>query len=223
MPLPSRSVPAPSRFDAALRWLTAHWRQVALGLGVLALAALLGSVVAFNLGRLRARAWDQFAGAQNLAAQGKTAEALQAVDQVLSSQRSGSLAAQAKLLQGTLLQSEGKHAEAASAYAEASRLAPSPELRALSFLGEAQAREQAENYEAAAAAYEQFLKTFPDHFLAPRAWAALGRVHMTLRQWDKAQSAFESLVSRHSDTPWAQEAQEYLSVVKKNASVPAAK
>lgn len=195
-------------------WLARHWQQVGLALAVAAVAGALGAFVIVNLNKLKARAWEQLSYANSLASRGQKAEALQTIDQITASNRSGALIAQTHMLQGDILSAQGKAAESISAYQTAVRQAPTNELRALAQADLAQAQEQFQKWDDALISYGQFLKNFPDHFLAPRAYEATGRIQMVQQKWADAQNSFERLVTLYPSSPWAKSAQDYILQIK---------
>ncbi|MBI4396890.1 MAG: tetratricopeptide repeat protein, partial [Elusimicrobia bacterium] len=186
----------------------------ALAAMAIVVAGVLAILVIRNLKILRHRSWEQLAQAQVLASRGQGPQALQSVQELINSSRSGKILVLAYLLKGDLLLSEGKNEDAISAYQSASREAGIPEYKALALAGLAAAHEQAGNWPEAEIRYQQFIKEFPEHFLAGRIQEALGRVYMAQQKWTDAQSALERLVTLYPTTVWAQNAQDLLSQIK---------
>jgi hypothetical protein len=195
-------------------WLLRHGKQVLLGLGVVALASLLIGWVFHNLQAVRRLAWDQLSSAQTLFSQGKISEATQAVDQILASHRSGSLAIHAHLLKGDMALQGEKKDQAIPAYEAALGQSATPELRAVALGALAAAHEELQKWPEAEKLHTQFTVEFPDHFLTPRTHLGISRLQMAQQKWVEAQSTLERLITLYPSTPWAQEAQELLPQTK---------
>ncbi len=202
------------RMSRSALWIADHWQQVGLALAVAVVAGALGAFVIVNLNKLKGRAWEQLSYASSLANRGQQTEALQTIDQITASNRSGALIAQTYMLQGDIFSAQGKATESIAAYQTAVRQSPSKELRALAQIDLAQAQEQFQKWDDALASYGQFLKDFPDHFSAPRAHEATGRIQMVQQKWSDAQNTFERLVTLYPDSPWAKAAQDYILQIK---------
>lgn len=215
--------PITDRIERGAQWLVSHWQQVLTALAAAAVAGALTIFVAHNLRKLRAIAWEQLSSAQTLAARGDRAQALQIVNQLLASARSGSLVTQAHLFKGDVLLLDQKKAEALTAYQEALRQAPNEEMQALAEAGVATAQEQLGQWAGAEETYHRFIKTFPEHFLTARIYESLGRVQMIQNKWSEAQSTLERLITLYPTSAWARSAQDTLGAVKAQLGKPTTK
>jgi tetratricopeptide (TPR) repeat protein len=198
---------ADSRADRIRRWLDTHRHQVLLGLTVVLVGGGMIAAIAFSLVGLRARVLDQFAAARSQAMAGKNVEALEALNKLLESQKTGVIAVQALLTKGDLLTAQGRYDDAVAAFEQALRQADRPAYRALAVANIAQAREDGGKLQEAETLYQQFLKDFPDHFLTARMYLALGRVQQMQGKAAEGRATWERLVTLYPATTWGQLAQ----------------
>jgi tetratricopeptide (TPR) repeat protein len=214
--------PITARLERGAHWLADRWQQVLTALAAVAVAAALTVFVVHNLRKLSALAWEQLSSAHGFAARGDRAQALQAVNQLLTSTRSGPLVAQAHLFKGDLLMADQKKDEALAAYQEAARQAPTPDLKALADAGIAACHEQSSRWAEAEEAYKRFIQEHPEHFLTGRMYEGQGRMQIIQQKWTEAQATLERLITLYPTSAWAKTAQEYLAVVKANLGAPKA-
>lgn len=208
--------PITDRIERGARWLAERWQQALTVLAAVAVAGALGFLVVHNLKKLTNMAWEQLSHAQGLASRGDRAQALQVVDQILASARSGPLLAQAHMFKADILLLEQKKDEALRSYQEAAAQAPNLDLKALAETGVAAAYEQLGKWPEAEETYKRFIQEHPEHFLAARAYESQGRVQMIQNKWSEAQSTLERLITLYPTSAWAKTAQDYLTVVKAN-------
>ncbi len=205
------AVPRAERFA---RWFARHGAQVALGVGMAAVAGALGFAIVLNQEKLQERAADQLSIARNRISAGKSKEALEVLDSVLAVNRVRPAALQAYVMKGELLLSENKAAEADAVYREALAQTTHPFYRALFLSGQASAAVVLQKWEEAEALLRSFLRDYPEHFLVPRATMELGRVQVVEKKWKEAQAAFERLVTLYPKSAWVPEAQAALAEIK---------
>jgi TolA-binding protein len=217
--LPSSSVkpvtPLPSQ-----PWLVKHGRAVLVALAAGGAAALLIVAVVTNLGKARARAWEQLSMAQAQSAQGQKEEALKTLDGLLASQRTGSVAVQSLMTRSEILialKKDGALAAAEGALRQADR----PEYKALALANLAYVLEETGDRRGAAARYTQFIQDHPDHFLTARAYVQLGRLQAAEGLWSDAQATFEKLMTLYPSSLWARDAKTALEDVKAHLPAPA--
>lgn len=203
-----------SRGEDLTHWIQKHWAQLALGVGLAAVAFALVIAIIYNRGKLAERAADQVSMARSQAAAGKTKEALDTLDATLRTNRTSAAAMQAYVLKGEMLLTDNRAKEAETVYREALSQAINPHYRPLFIAGIAAAAVEQRAWPEAAVQYEALIKDYPEHFLAPRAYMELGRLQMVQAKWPEAQATLERLVTLYPKTHWAAEAKTYLAEVK---------
>jgi predicted Zn-dependent protease len=206
--------PITQRIENAALWAARHWQQVALGVSTLLVAGLIALAMARNLKQSRGRHWEQYASAQSQYYRGEIDPALQSVNNLVPSVRSGPIVSLARLLKGDILLKQKKNDDAAQAYKEAYAQAYTSDIKALSAFGLAFTLEQAQKWPDSEKGYQAFIAEFPEHYLVGRAYESLGRVQMVQQRWADAQASFERLVSLFPTTEWAKNAETYLAQIK---------
>jgi len=174
--------------------------------------------VQFRMSSLNEVAADKLAMAQSMLYQGQTAQGLALLDELINAYANSDTAGKARMTKADLLMSAGKYADAEQTLLPVA-LNGKPRCiipLALSSLGAAQ--ENQGKFADAAKPYHDSLNGFPDHFFAPKIYESLARVYELANTPNEARGVYEKIVTLYPATPWAQRAQERLSMLP-NANV----
>ncbi len=209
--LPGRAQAPVTKSEKAAQWILTHRNQLGLAFGLFVLGGGLAGAIVFNRRKLMEGGILQLSAARFQASKGQMKEAIKSIDEVLSVQRTNPVAMQAYVLKGELLMQERKFDDASKTYQEGSRQASIREFKALMLAGQASSAVELQKFPEAVQLYDQFIKDYPDHYLVPRSYMELGRLHSVQNQTKEARASFERLLTLYPKSPWASEAQSYVS------------
>lgn len=189
-------------FVSGFDWALKHKREVAAGLGAVAVLGVAIGVLAYSRSARESEAWDKLAMAEAYSYYGRPQEAAAALSEVASQSASPAAAGLASLMEGQIKQSAGDREGALASFAKAAEAFPET-LKPFAAAEKITALEAAGKPAECAAAAQSFLETGADHFLAPGVQEALARCQLASGQGDAARATWQKISLQYPETPWA--------------------
>jgi tetratricopeptide (TPR) repeat protein len=108
--------------------------------------------------------------------------------------------------------------EALENYGKGAQIKPQSYSALLCVQGEASCFEQLGDYERASERYSHILEKYGDSFLVPMVKFSLGQIYEEQEQYDKAREQYDSIVTDHSWSSWAELAEKKVLLLKNKGS-----
>ncbi|MHB9155277.1 MAG: YfgM family protein [Endomicrobiales bacterium] len=205
---------------AAVTWIREN-RSVFLSVaGTCLLILALGTFFLVRLETLKVRAADRLSMAEGMMYQGQPDQGLKLLDEIITRYSRTVAASRARMVKADYLVSRKQYDDAEKAILPVVENGVPKTIipLAMSVLGTI--REDAGKYKEAIALCTSFLDTYPEHFLAPRIYESLGRLYELSGSTAEAKATYEKLATLYPASPWAQQAQERVTLLARKTAAP---
>lgn len=140
-------------------------------------------------------------------AQGKSAEALAAIDAIITDQSDADGTDELLLRKGDILFGQGSFGQAAMEYLKILNLQTNQAVRAKAFFQLGRSFEFENNHTKAIEYFERVYNEFPESEQAPSSILAIGYLYQKLKQWSESLNQFNKLAERYPNSNLIWEAQ----------------
>ena len=119
---------------------------------------------------------------------------------------------------GNTLYRYGEYEEALENYGQGAKIKPKSYSALLCVQGEAMCYEQLEDFEHARKRYNHIIEKYGDSFLVPMVKFSLGQIYEKQELYDEAEEQYDSIVTDHGWSSWANLAEKKILLLKNKGS-----